>query len=683
VVSQRVGIDIGGTFTDLVLLDEEAGELTQTKTPSTPSDPSIGAADGIEKLLEEADLAGEDVHRVIHGTTVATNAVIEHDGVDTALVTTEGFRDVLRIGRQARPNLYDFWETPADPLVPRHKRLTVDEKIGPEGEVKTPLIDEEIDRVVSEVEALDVAAVTVCLLHAYANPEHEERLAAAIEADLDGVDAVRSSSILPEYREYERMSTSVINAYVKPLMGEYISRLESRLSDQNVTAPLQIMQSNGGLMTAETASEKSVHTLLSGPSAGVLTGQFISSITDTGNLITFDMGGTSADICTIQGGEPEYSVENELGGHPVRVRMLDINAIGAGGGSIGWIDRGGALRVGPKSAGSDPGPVCYGQGGEEPTVTDANLVLGRLNPNYLLEGELEVEYDRAVAAIEETLADPLDMSVEEAAEGVLDVVTANMIRGIRGVSVERGYDPRESSLVAFGGAGPLHAHQLIEEMDMGEAIVPVTPGVASSFGLLAANTKHSYVRTVLEKLDALTPGELDEAYGSLQAEAGDRLEAEDIDNARSVRLADMKYERQGYEITVTVPDAAFGSGGIEALADVFELEHEREYGFSLGNEPIEIVNLRLQTVAETNPPELRVEERAQTDVESAQVNTREAVFEGNTYGTAIYKRDQLEPGHVVAGPAIIEELSSTTVVGPEQEASVDEYGIIHIERGDR
>jgi N-methylhydantoinase A len=677
-MSYRIGVDIGGTFTDLVLLDETDGELAQTKTPSTPEDPSVGAATGIEKLLDETGIDGEEVDRVIHGTTVATNAVIEREGVDTALVTTEGFRDVLHIGRQSRPHLYDFWETRSKPLVPRERRFTVSEKTGPDGEIQTPLDEDDLENVVEEIAAHDVDAVAVCLLHSYANDQHERQIAAAIEDNLDDVNPVLSSNILPEYREFERMSTTVINAYVQPLMSEYINRLEKRLRDHGADAPLQIMQSNGGLMTADTASEKSVHTLLSGPSAGVLAGQFISSLTDTKNIITFDMGGTSADICTIRHGEPEYSVENELGGNPVRIRMLDINAIGAGGGSVGWIDRGGALRVGPKSAGSEPGPICYGRGGTEPTVTDANLVLGRLNPNYLLEGELSVKYNRAETMLEEKLAEPLDMTVEEAAEGVLDVVTANMVRGIRGVSVERGYDPRESSLVAFGGAGPLHAHRLVRELDMDEAIIPVTPGVASSLGLLAANTKHSYVRTIAEHLENLSPASLDDEYRTLEREAIDRLEAEQIENATMSRLADMKYERQGYELTVGVPDSTFKSGGFESLREVFSREHEREYGFSLENEPIEIVNLRVQSVAATERPELQSSERADGDARDALIEVRETVFDGERYETDIYERSLLEPGHVVSGPAVLEELSSTTVVAPGQRAEVDQYGIIHI-----
>lgn len=676
-MSYRIGVDIGGTFTDLVLFDHETGELDQTKTPTTPADPSEGASNGIKKLLDDTEVTGSDVDQIIHGTTVATNTVIEGDGAKTALVTTEGFRDVLEIGRQARPNLYDFWETKPDPLVPRERRLTVPEKVGPDGDVKQPLESDAVESVVDELAGDDVDSVAICLLHSYANKTHERQVAGAIESRLDEVDTVLSSNILAEYREYERLSTTVINAYVQPQMAAYINRLKTQLADLGIDAPLQIMQSNGGLMTAKTASEKSVHTLLSGPSAGVLAGQFIGDLTDTENIITFDMGGTSADICTIRGGEPEYSVENELAGHPVRVRMLDINAIGAGGGSVGWIDRGGALRVGPKSAGSDPGPICYGRGGTEPTVTDANLVLGRLNPNYLLEGDLEVEYDQTVDRLEETLADPLGMSVEEAAEGVMDVVTANMVRGIRGVSVERGYDPRESSLVAFGGAGPLHAHRLIRELDMNEAIIPVTPGVASSFGLLSANTKHSYVRTIAEDFDALTAGKLDEFYQELEAEAEERLAVENVENATATRLADMKYERQGYELTVTVPESAFGES-VDALVETFEREHRREYGFVLEEEPIEVVNVRLQTVALTEPPSLQPSDETSTDVSVARVDTRETVFDGEHYDAGIYKRQSLEPGHVLPGPAVIEELSSTTVVASRQEARVDEYGIIHV-----
>jgi len=676
-MSYKLGVDIGGTFTDLILYDSTTGTLSQTKTPTTPDHLSQGVTNGIEKILGEEALSSDAITTIIHGTTIATNAILEREGVSTGLITTAGFRDILQIGRQARPHLYDFWAEPPSPIVPRNLRLEVSEKTNPDGSIERPLDHSEVVAAAERLRDADVEAVSVCLLHAYANPEHEEQVADVLDRELDGVPVTLSSEILPEYREYERMSTTVVNSYVQPIMKAYLDSFERELEDLGVDVPLQIMQSNGGLMTAETAGQKSVHTLLSGPSAGVLAGQYISELTETPNVITFDMGGTSADICTIHDGEPEYSVDNEINDLPIRNRMLDINTIGAGGGSIGWIDKGEVLRVGPQSAGSQPGPVCYGRGGTEPTVTDAHLILGRLNPEHLLAGDLDIEYEAAERVMTKMIAEPLNLTVKEAAAGILDVVISNMIRGIRRVSVERGYDPRESHLVAFGGAGPLHAYRLIDELDMDGAMIPPTPGVASSLGLLTADTRHDYVRTVVEDLEAISADWLDDMYATLEAEAQDRLDAEGVTDASFRRLADMKFRRQGYELTVDVPDAVF-AGDWTRLRTVFAEAHEREYGFALDDEPIEVVNIRLQAVSATDPPELRARERANEPVDMARTTTRTAVFDGETHETSVYQRDALDQGHAVPGPAIIEELSSTTVIGPSQHGVVDEFGIIHI-----
>jgi len=676
-MSYRLGVDVGGTFTDLILFDEDSRSVHQTKVASTPDDPSEGVVNGIDRLMPEHSLAGEDFGQVIHGTTVATNALLEKEGVKTGLITTAGFEDVLQIGRQTRPDLYDFWEHRPEPLVHRRNRVGVSEKVSPEGDVVEPLDHNELETAVARLEHNGIDAIAVCLLHAYANVEHEQAVEEYVYSELPDTTVAVSSDIVPEYREYERMSTTIINAYVQPLMADYLDRLETKLLKRNIDASLQIMQSNGGEMSSETASEKSVHTLLSGPSAGVLTGQLIGDVTNTGNLITFDVGGTSSDICTIYEGEPENSVENEIGGYPVRIPMLDINTIGAGGGSIAWVDKGGALRVGPKSSGAQPGPVCYGRGGTEPTVTDAHLLLGRLNPDYLLGGELEVEYDAAENALREELAEALGMSVTEAAEGVFDVVIANMARGMRVVSVEAGYDPREFSLVAFGGAGPLHAYRLIQELDMEEAIIPMTPGVASSLGLLSADTRHDYVTTVVEDVADITPSELSAVYQDLQEEAQARVEAEDMESPQFVRVADMKYKRQGYELSVPVPDATV-EDGMAALRRAFTEEHEREYDFSFDDEPIELVNARLSAISLVETPSLEADARRETDPEDAVVDSREVMFRGESFETEIYERTKLQPGHELSGPAVLEELSSTTVFAPSQTAYVDEYGNVHI-----
>ncbi|RQG95272.1 hydantoinase/oxoprolinase family protein [Natrarchaeobius oligotrophus] len=681
-MSYRLGVDVGGTFTDLILFDEDMESMHQTKVASTPEDPSKGVINGIDTLTDEYGISGDEFEQVIHGTTVATNALLEKEGVKTGLITTAGFEDVLQIGRQTRPDLYNFWEHKPDPLVRRRNRVGVTEKISPKGEIIEPIKYDELETVVNQLAENNVDAIAVCLLHSYANSEHEEEIKSYIQSKYPDTTIAVSSEIVPEYREFERMSTTIINAYVQPLMAQYLRQLENKLLNQNIETSLQIMQSNGGIMTAETASEKSAHTLLSGPSAGVLTGKVIGNLTDTENLITFDVGGTSSDICTIHEGEPEDSVENEIGGYPVRIPMLDINTIGAGGGSIAWVDKGGALRVGPKSSGAQPGPVCYGRGGEEPTVTDAHLLLGRLNSDYLLGGELEVDYETAERMMKEKLADPLGMTVEKAAEGVFDVVIANMARGMRVVSVESGYDPREFSLVAFGGAGPLHAYRLIQELDMEKAIIPVTPGVASSLGLLSADTRHDYVTTIVKNIDDLSVDELRTAYNQLKDEAEKRIAAEGIDSPQFSRVADVKYKRQGYELSIPVPNAVFEEG-LSMLKDVFAQEHEREYDFSFDNEPIELVNVRLSAISSVETPSLKSDDPQILNPEDAIVGSRDVVFRGETYKTIIYEREKLPPSHQLSGPAILEELSSTTVIGPTQDAYVDEYGNVHITEGNK
>ncbi|MBE0467173.1 MAG: hydantoinase/oxoprolinase family protein, partial [Candidatus Desulforudis sp.] len=460
----KLAVDTGGTFTDFCLLGDD-GELWVEKEPSTPDDPSRAVFAGIEKLLKKTGIQPREISLFLHGTTVATNAVLEQRGARVALVTTSGFKDVIFIGRQNRPHLYNFWSTKPPPLLPRHLVFEINERVLADGSIRRRPRNDEVGFVVQRVREAGVEAVAVCLLHAYVNPEHEMLLKNALERELPQLSVTASSEILPEFREYERTSTTVINALVRPLMDRYIKRLERDLQSTGVNGEPFIMQSNGGVITAAQARNQSARTVLSGPAGGVLAGVSLARLTGCKNLITADMGGTSMDICLIHDGEPRFTTEGSIGGYPLRLPILDIHTIGAGGGSVAWVDAGGALRVGPRSAGAVPGPACYGLGGANPTVTDANLLLGRLHPADFA-GYRQLEPELAVRSIEERTAKPLGLTLEEAAEGIIRVVNAGMVRATRVVSVQKGHDPRDFTLVAFGGAGPLHAVELARELSI-------------------------------------------------------------------------------------------------------------------------------------------------------------------------------------------------------------------------
>ena len=490
----RLGVDTGGTFTDLCVFEETSGDVKITKVPSTPANPALAVINGIRKLIEREGILPEELCFLIHGTTVATNALLEHKGARTALLTTEGFEDVLHIGRQNRPKLYDFRASRPAPVVPRHLRFGVPERVLHTGEVFRVLDEAKVREIVEEIREQGIRSIAVSLIHSYANPIHERKIESIVSEIFPEAHVTVSAEVLPEFREYERTSTVCINAYVMPKVNDYVADLERQMKDMGIASDLYIMQSNGGVITARTARRMSARTVLSGPAGGALTGVFLSRAIERPNVITIDMGGTSSDICLIEGGTPRLTTESEIGGYPIKLPMIDINTIGAGGGSVARIDAGGALQVGPESAGADPGPVCYGRGGTEPTVTDANLVLGRLNPAGLLGGEMPLQLDKAIEVLEEKIARPLGLDVYRAAEGIISVVNANMIRGIRRVSVERGYDPREFVLVPFGGAGPMHGVELAQALNMKEIAVPAHPGISSAVGMLSADVRHDYVQ---------------------------------------------------------------------------------------------------------------------------------------------------------------------------------------------
>jgi N-methylhydantoinase A len=662
----RVGVDVGGTFTDVVLLTPD-DDLVTAKVPST-TDQSVGVVEGIEKACREADVDPANVDAFTHAMTVSVNALLEEDGAPTALVTTEGFRDVLEIARQDRPDLYDFDETRPDPLVPRRRRFEVPERTTVDG-VEQPVDEDAVRDVAARIEASDAESVAVSLLHAYQHETNEARVTELLREELD-VPVSASHEVLAEFREYERTSTTVVDAYVKPAIDAYLGRLEERAEERGVPAP-RIMQANGGIAAAKTVRDRPVTTSMSGPAAGVVGAAATASdaTDDLAGLVTFDMGGTSSDVSLVRDGAAERTTDAQINGRPIKVPMVDVNTVGAGGGSIAWVDEGNALRVGPKSSGADPGPACYGRGGTEPTVTDANVVLGYIGGSSTLGGELSLDETAAENALA-NLADAADLDdALDAARGVYRVANANMTRAIRAVTVERGHDPREFGLVAFGGAGPMHAANLAERLDVGTVVVPRACGVLSAYGLLAADEKHDAVRTLRQPLADLDHDGVETAYDDLGAQVRDDV-ADDAE-ATVERAADCRYLGQSFELTVPVDDQFDG----ETVAERFHQAHETTYGYRM-DEPVELVNVRATGVAERDAVSVRYEAG-----EDPQKDTRQAFFGEEFHETAVYDRESLPVGETVDGPAILEQDESTVVVPPEWTGAVQPDGTFVMTHG--
>ena len=682
-MTHRLGVDVGGTFTDLVIHEVETNRLEFAKTPSTPADQSEGVTTGALQLLERLGVSPEAIAFFIHGTTVATNTLLERKGARTALVVTRGFRDILQIGRQDRPDLYDWTIRRTEPIVPRRLRFEVSERVLHTGEVVEPVSEVDIVEVVRRLDEERVEAVAVCLLHSYAHPAHERQVGQAIREALPDITLSVSSEVAPEFKEYERMSTAAINAFVAPVMERYLRNLQRGIAAQGIDSDLHIMQSNGGTMSADAAVQSPVHTILSGPAAGVIGSVGLAAQAGELNTISVDMGGTSFDISLCYQGEVRRTQDSEIERLPIKVPMVDIHTLGAGGGSIAWIDPGGALRVGPHSAGADPGPACYGQGGGKATVTDANLLLGRLSPEAFLGGRMTLDVDLARGAIRERIAGPLGLSVEEAAEGIVRVVNAGMIKGIRVVSVAKGYDPREFTLVTFGGAGPLHAAELAAELNIPKVLVPIAPGVTSAMGLLMADLRHDLVRTVLLTPSEATPSDLGAVYAELEAEALAQMDREGVsrEEVSLVRTADVRYLGQGYELEVPVSGGEVTGSELDAVYERFHEAHRRAYGFALQDSPQEIVNLRTTAIVTLPQPTLeRADLAGESNPARAIREHREVFFQNKSRPTAIYDRSKLLAGDIIEGPAIVEQFDSTTVVWPQQTATVDQYGNLFLGR---
>ena len=670
----RLGVDVGGTFTDVVVADGDGIEVL--KVPSTPESPDRGVIDGVE-TAREAGLDPRGVDGFAHGTTVATNALLERDWAETALITTAGFRDSVAIGRQTRPDLYDLHAETPPPVVDRNRRFEVRERLDRRGEVVEPFDEADARSVARAVAESDAGSVAVAFLFSFEDDAHERRMADILREEGVDCDLSLSSEILPEIREYERTLATAINAALKPVMNRYLARLETGVADAGVPASVTVMQSNGGVASAAAARKRPVNTLLSGPAAGVRGAAHVAGAAGFDDVLTMDMGGTSCDVSLVRDGDPVVTTEGQVGDYPVTVPMVDVHTIGAGGGSIAWVDEGGSLRVGPRSAGADPGPVCYGRGGTAPTVTDAHLLLGRIDPETFFEGSADESAVRE--AVRESVAEPLGVGVDAAARGILDVANANMERALRVVSVERGHDPRRFTLVAYGGAGPLHAAELAAELDVPRVVVPGSAGVLSALGLLISDAVYEEGVSAVRPWAAVDPSDLTARFDGLEAEAAERLESDGHppERRRIERAVDLRYRGQSFDLRVPVPAGGLDEAALATLADRFHDRHKRRYGHASPDEPIELVTVRLRARGVVDPPTLSADDSGSTDPDPRA--TRRATIGGETDATPVYDRSTLGPGASLDGPAVVEGVESTVVVPPGADATVDDLGNVVIE----
>ena len=674
-----LALDIGGTFTDVILIEHNGSGLWTTKTSSVPSDPSVAFFDGVDKILEQAGVAHADVAAVFHGSTVATNAIIEGKGAKTGMLVTDGFKYILEIGRAEVPrkeNLY-AWVKPRRPILPRHI-FEVPERIDLDGSVAEAFDDEACRAAARRLRFLGIEAVAVVFLHAYANAAHERRAMEILGEELPGVELSASSEVLPVFREYERAMATALNASVQPLVGRYIGRLRAGLAERSLDVPFYIMKSNGGVFSPERAAKQSIDMALSGPAAGARGAAYVGRLAGEANIVSIDMGGTSADVTLIRDGQPSITIDGEIGPFPLSVPIVDIHTIGAGGGSIASVTPEGGLLVGPRSAGADPGPACYGKGGELPTVTDANLLLGRIPPR-LLDGEIEIDRARAEAAIEKHVAEPLGIATVDAALGILAIVNNNMVGALKVMSVEKGLDPRDFTLAAFGGAGPVHGGELARLLGTRKLLVPSHPGILCATGLLATDLQYDFVRTRVQRPPAYDVGAIANCFGELSRDAETRLEAESVAPARRRyrRAADVRYAGQGVEITVDVADGEVDQAMIERLIEDFHDLHERLYTFADRAAAVEIINFRITATGimeKVSLPEL-----ARSDAAPEASGQRPVHFGGDGFeATPVFRRESLLAGQCIQGPAIVDQFDATTVLLPGQIAAVDGHGSLLI-----
>jgi N-methylhydantoinase A len=686
----RIGIDIGGTFTDVAMVEEDSGRIGIAKVLTTPQDFGQGVIDGIQRGLSENAIEASDVALLSHATTVVTNALLEHKGARCGFIATRGFRDLLELRRSSRPDLYDLFQDGPSILVPRRYRWEITERVDAQGQVVTPLATDEIPALIEAIREAGLQTVGVSFLFSFLNDSHERAVGAALRAALPGVGVFLSCEVLPEIREFERASTTAVCAYVGPLLAGYLDRLSKATSALGLPA-LHVMGSSGGVFDIAEGLRMPAMAVESGPAAGVIAAALAGGQLGRPNLISFDMGGTTAKASVIVGHEVAVTAEYEVGGaantkrwmhgtgHPIRVPVIDLAEVSSGGGSIAWVDPGGALKVGPGSAGADPGPAAYGRGGVHPTVTDANVILGWLDREALLGGGLPIDLAAAEQAIATGVAAPFGLSVREAAARIVEVVNSNMAQALRIVSVERGHDPREFSLIAFGGAGPVHAVALAEELAIPEVIIPPAPGAFSALGLVATDLKRDYARTLYADLASVDPERVGDAFAAMQAAGELMLQTASVPMERRAlpRFADVRYRRQAYELTLPVEDGPVTRTMLDRLAASFHEKHEQTYGHANAQEPVQLVNLRLTAVGKL--PDLKLTQPS--DPSSARVRSRDVWFAATGFVPAkVHWRNGLATGESITGPAIIEALDSTTVIPPGWTGRIDDLGYIRLTR---
>lgn len=676
----RVGVDIGGTFTDITAVDDQ-GVFHIGKIPSTLDDQSVAPAQGVSGVLERSGAQAGEVDYLGHGTTVATNTLLELNGSPTALVVTRGFRDVLEIGRQKRPSLYDLFAEKPRVLVPRRMVFEIDERLLGDGTELRPVQSDDLEKLLENLAQIDVTAVAVCFLHSYRDPAHEIEVAEAIAERFPDRYVTRSSEVAPEFREYERLSTTVINAFIGPRTDRYVSMLEKRTNELGVAVPPKIIQSNGGIVSPDSIVRRPVSTLLSGPSAGVLGAAWVSENSGFTELVTFDMGGTSTDVCLVRDGEALVTAERSVDGYIVRTPSANVHTVGAGGGSIAQVDGAGALQVGPRSAGARPGPAAYGHGGTRATVTDANIVLSRQDPDQVIGEGLHLDTEAAEHVVEE-IGSALTIDAEEAALGVIRVANSHIARAVRGVSVDNGDDPRDLALVAYGGAGPLHAVEVAREVGMRTVIVPPNPGTLCALGLLV-----SEVRTEIRQSSLLDLGDsaapLQEVIAGLRTSAEEWFIREGVPSAeRSTRFVlDMRYQRQNFELPVEIGDGVLTDADIPSIIDRFHEIHRKTYGFAHAGSGVRVVNITVIASQPVEPLDPTPLPTRTIDDQDSIIATRDVRFPEGKLPSTIHRRELLRSGDHIDGPAVIEQEDSTTLLPPGSHALVDSYGTLIVEVG--
>lgn len=682
----RIGVDVGGTFTDFSIYNTISRKLIHYKRSSTPDDPSCSIVTGLAEILEKENIQAADIEYLAHGTTVATNALIEKKGDTIGLITTYGFKDLMEIGDQKRPSLYDLLRPKPVSLIHPGARWEVHERILYDGSIRQPLQEQDVLDGIAHLKKMGIRSIAVCTLFSFLNPIHEQKIREIIRREYPEAYVSISSDLVHEFREYARMSTTVLNAYLGPIMKEYVENFRESIKGAGVSVSPFVTQSNGSIISIDETIDCPIRTAVSGPSAGVIGAARIGKQCGLNSLITFDMGGTSIDVSLIQDGKANVSFERMVEGYPARIPMIDIVTVGAGGGSLACVDEGGVLKVGPRSAGAKPGPACYCRGGEEPTVTDANLILGKLNPKRILGGRMSIDEKRSISVIKKAICQKTDLSIEDAAAGIITVVNSNMVRAIRAVSVERGYDPRQFTLVAFGGAGPLHACEVAEEIGIRQVLFPPSPGTLCSLGLLMADTQFDLSRSRLTIVNEQNLSIINNLLADLALEGQQLLNTQKIPELRR-RFQfgfDCRYEHQNYELTISINKGKLNESDLNELKKAFGNAHEHAYGYQDKERPVQIVNYRLSAIGLSDKPQIGHIQECSASVPKEN-EVRQVRFEKQCkfIETPVYLRDDLPSDCILQGPAIIEQMDSTCVIPPGWTALSDQYGNILVERKEK